>query len=158
MKKPRGPNIRPPPAFFVGGFLIGMMLDGFVVPIRFIGGAASTRPLVLAGWVLVWLGFAVSLSGILTFRLAGTTMLPFDPASALVRHGPYRFTRNPMYLGATITYIGFALVLNTWWPVILLPLVLWAIVRYVIRFEEAYLEQTFGAEYTDYKQSVRRWL
>lgn len=158
MKKARGPNIRPPPAIFVGAFLIGMLLDAVVTPIRFVGGNASTRALVIAGWVAVWLGFALSLAGILTFRLAGTTMFPFDPASRLVRHGPYRFTRNPMYLGATITYIGFALVLNTVWPVILLPIVIWAMVRYVIRQEEAYLEQTFGADYAAYRKSVRRWL
>jgi protein-S-isoprenylcysteine O-methyltransferase Ste14 len=135
-----------------------MLLDAVVTPIRFVDASASTRPLVIAGWVVVWLGFAISLTGILTFRLAGTTMFPFAPASRLVRHGPYRFTRNPMYLGATITYIGFAMVLNTGWPVILLPVVIWAMVRYVIRYEEAYLEQTFGAEYAEYRKRVRRWL
>ena len=155
---PRGPNIRVPPLYFVGGFLSGMLLDAVVTPIRFVGGSASTRPLLIAGWVAVWLGFAISLTGILTFQLAGTTMFPFDPASRLVRHGPYRFTRNPMYLGATITYLGFALVLNTAWPVILLPIVIWAMVRYVIRHEEAYLERTFGAEYAEYRTRVRRWL
>ena len=158
MKQPRGPNIRPPPAFFVGGFLIGMLLDAVVAPIRLVGGTVSTRPVVIAGWTLVWLGFAISLSGILTFRRAGTTMLPFEPASRMVRHGPYRFTRNPMYLGATITYIGFAFVLNTVWPIILLPIVLWALVRWVIREEEAYLERTFSDEYVRYKKDVRRWL
>ena len=158
MTKLRGPNIRPPPAIFVGGFLIGLLLDGFVASIGFVSDAAATRPLAITGWVLVWLGFAVSLTGVLTFRLAGTTMFPFAPATTLVRHGPYRFTRNPMYLGATVTYVGFALVLNTIWPVILLPVVLWAMVRYVIRREEAYLERTFGAEYVEYKKNVRRWL
>lgn len=158
MKKPRGPNIRPPPAFFVGGFLIGMLLDAMVVQIRLVGASPSTRPLALAGWILFWLGMTISLSGILTFRLAGTTMMPFVPASRLVRHGPYRFTRNPMYLGLTISYIGLALVLNTAWPFILLPLVLWGMVRFVIREEEGYLERTFGSEYVEYKKNVRRWV
>lgn len=158
MSKPRGPNIRPPPAIFVGGFLIGILLDGFVAPIGFVSDAGVARPLAITGWVLVWLGFAISLTGVFTFRLAGTTMFPFRPASTLVRRGPYRFTRNPMYLGATVTYIGVALVLNTVWPIILMPVVLWAMVRYVIRAEESYLEQTFGEEYVRYKRDVRRWL
>jgi protein-S-isoprenylcysteine O-methyltransferase Ste14 len=158
VSRKRGPKIRIPPAFFLAGFLTGILCDAVIAPIPFVGGVASPRSLIVVGWIVVWLGVAISLTGIVTFRLAGTPMFPFSPARRVVRHGPYRFTRNPMYLGATVTYLGFALVLNTAWPVLLLPLVLWGLVRYVIRVEEAYLEQLFGAEYVDYKKSVRRWL
>jgi protein-S-isoprenylcysteine O-methyltransferase Ste14 len=153
----RGPNIRIPPAYFAAGFLVGMLLHS-VLPIPFTAGNPVPRMLTTTGWILVWFGFGVSLSGVITFRLAGTTMFPFESASRLVRRGPYRFTRNPMYLGMTIVYVGFALVVNTAWPLLLLPLVLWGLVRGVIRVEEAYLEKEFGDDYRDFKKRVRRWL
>jgi protein-S-isoprenylcysteine O-methyltransferase Ste14 len=157
MLRVRGPDIRIPPAYFVGGFLIGMLLHSFL-PLPFSGSDPVPRALTNSGWAMVWLGLAVSLWGVLTFQLAGTTMFPFEAASRLVRRGPYRFTRNPMYLGMTIVYVGFALVFNTVWPLVLLPLVLWGLVRGVIRVEEAYLEKEFGDDYRDFKKRVRRWL
>lgn len=76
----------------------------------------------------------------------------------MVTNGPYRFTRNPMYLGFTLLYLGAAFWVNTAWPVILLPLVL-AVMHYgVIVREEAYLERVFAEEYRTYRQRVRRWL
>jgi protein-S-isoprenylcysteine O-methyltransferase Ste14 len=156
--KPRGPNIRVPPLYFIGGFLLGLLLDGVVEPLRFVGGTASPRALTVAGWAVFWIGMIVAHSGVATFWLAGTTMFPFKPASALVQHGPYKFTRNPMYLGLTIAYVGLALALNTAWPLILLPLMLWLLVKTVIEREEQYLVATFGDEYLAYKKRVRRWL
>lgn len=156
--KPRGPNIRVPPLYFIGGFLVGLLLHATVEPIALAGGAASARALVTAGWVVFWAGMIVAHSGVLTFLLAGTTMFPFKEATRLVTHGPYRFTRNPMYLGLTIGYIGLSLVLNTAWPLIILPLMLWLLVRTVIDAEEKYLAAEFGDEYVRYTKRVRRWL
>jgi protein-S-isoprenylcysteine O-methyltransferase Ste14 len=155
--KPRGPNIRVPPLYFIGGFLVGMILHATVRPITILGGPAS-RTLVTAGWVIFWIGMIVAHSGVFTFMLAGTTMFPFKEASRLVTHGPYRFTRNPMYLGLTIAYIGLSLALNTAWPIILLPLMLWLLVKTVIEAEEKYLTAEFGDEYVQYTKRVRRWL
>jgi protein-S-isoprenylcysteine O-methyltransferase Ste14 len=156
--KPRGPNIRVPPAFFVGGFLIGLWLEVAVERIRLAGGTASERPLEIAGWVLTALGAFVAHWGVFTFWRARTTMLPFKPASNLVRHGPYRFTRNPMYVGLTIMYVGIALLMNAGWPLVLLPLVVVCIYWFVIREEEKYLAGLFGEEYLEYKRRVRRWI
>ena len=156
--KPRGPNIRVPPLYFIGGFLVGLLLDATVEPIRIVGGTAAPRQLITIGWTIFWVGMIVAHSGVLTFLLAGTTMFPFREANRLVQHGPYRFTRNPMYLGLAITYVGLSLALNTAWPVILLPLMLWLLIRTVIVPEEKYLEAAFGEEYLDYKRRVRRWL
>ena len=154
--KPLGPNIRPPPLYFVGGFLVGMLLHGVVVPIHF--SSEPTRLLSISGWTLFWIGMIVAHAGVLTFMLAGTTMFPLKAASRLVTHGPYRYTRNPMYTGLALSYVGLALALNTAWPLILLPLMLWLVIKTVIEQEERYLEATFGQEYLDYKKRVRRWI
>lgn len=155
MRQRRGPNIRVPPAIFLAGFLVGLWLES-VWRVRVAGGDA--RMLSAIGWAVALLGLAMSLWGVFTFRNAGTTMFPFEPASRLVRHGPYRFTRNPMYLGATVSYAGVALAMNVAWPLLLLPLVLWALYVSVIREEERYLDRLFGDEYAAYKRSVRRWI
>jgi protein-S-isoprenylcysteine O-methyltransferase Ste14 len=129
-----------------------------VAPIHLAGAVVSARTLSTIGWVVFWIGMIVAHSGVATFMVAGTTMFPFKPASRLVQHGPYRFTRNPMYLGLTISYLGLSLALDTAWPLILLPLMLWLLFRTVIRHEERYLTETFGEEYVAYTKRVRRWL
>jgi protein-S-isoprenylcysteine O-methyltransferase Ste14 len=101
---------------------------------------------ILAGW-----GFA----GFLRSR---TTLLPHKPSSALIASGPYRFSRNPLYLSSALLYSGLALWFGLFWPLLLLPLALTAIRFYVIAKEESYLERRFGQEYLDYKARVRRWL
>jgi protein-S-isoprenylcysteine O-methyltransferase Ste14 len=80
------------------------------------------------------------------------------PAATLVQHGPYRFSRNPMYVGLTLSYIGLALTLNTWWPLVLLPLVLLLLFRLVVQKEERHLSEKFGEAYEAYCRRVRRWV
>lgn len=152
----RGPNIRIPPAFFIAGFLLGLLLHAAVGPLPLSRGE-QVRLLATAGWIAAALGLLLSISGIVTFHRAGTTMFPFEPAKRMVQHGPYRFTRNPMYFGNTITYAGFALVVNSAWPLLILPVVLYALVVFVIRPEERYLTEMFGDEYRAYRRRVRRW-
>jgi protein-S-isoprenylcysteine O-methyltransferase Ste14 len=146
----------PPPFLFVIGFLAGWVLDRYwhALPLsRFAGSAlepfgfaALALGVVLAGW------------GMMTFRRAKTAINPHRSASQLVTHGPYRFTRNPMYTGLTIAYLGGAALLDSAWPVIVLPAVILILVETVISREEMYLRDAFGAEYTGYTASVRRWL
>jgi protein-S-isoprenylcysteine O-methyltransferase Ste14 len=88
----------------------------------------------------------------------GSDPNPYKPATALAVHGPYRYTRNPMYLAMTIFYLGLTLLVNTLWPLVLLPAVLLVVQRGVINREERYLERTFGDAYRAYKARVRRWL
>jgi protein-S-isoprenylcysteine O-methyltransferase Ste14 len=76
----------------------------------------------------------------------------------LVKDGPYRFTRNPMYTGLTIAYFGGAALLDSAWPIIVLPVVLIVLVQTVILREERYLADAFGVEYSVYVARVRRWL
>lgn len=155
--KPRGPKIRVPPLFFFAGFFIGLLLEASVVRLRFADGRAAST-IATVGWIIAIAGLLFSFWGIATFRLAGTTMFPFEPASRLVQRGPYRFTRNPMYVGGIGTYVGFAMVMNAIWPLVLLPVVIWSTFLFVVREEERYLTDTFGEEYTSYMTRVRRWL
>lgn len=92
------------------------------------------------------------------FSRAGTPAIPFKPTEALVTSGPYRFTRNPMYVGMACLFIGLALAVGTLWPLAVLPFVVIAIDRLIIAREEPYLEALFGTQYRDYKSRVRRWL
>ena len=95
---------------------------------------------------------------VLTLIRHRTTFNPYSAATRLCVSGPFRFSRNPIYLGDWFILAGFSLWLSTWWPIVFSPLV-WAAVRYgVIRHEEAHLAAKFGAEYRDYQARVRRWL
>ncbi len=110
------------------------------------------------GLALFALGAMIAGWGWTTFFKAGTTTIPGRRSSELVTWGPYRFTRNPMYIGLTIAYLGEAGILCQVWPVVLLPLTLGFVNWIVIPVEESRLEEVFGLEYQRYKRNVRRWL
>ena len=143
----------PPPLIYVGGFVIGYLLDR-AVPLTLTSWPLG-EPL---GWALVAVGVALMGSAVMTFRRAGTSLNPAKPTTRVVVHGPYRFTRNPMYVGWVIVYLGCVLLPNTVWPLVSLPVVLVLISRAVIAKEERYLEAKFGDAYRAYKARVRRWL
>ncbi len=92
------------------------------------------------------------------FQRKGTAVEPWKPTTAIVTDGPFRFTRNPAYLGMALLYIAIALLADAFWVLVPLPLALALIDRGVIAREERYLEGKFGAEYTDYRTRVRRWI
>jgi protein-S-isoprenylcysteine O-methyltransferase Ste14 len=87
-----------------------------------------------------------------------TTIVPHHPVAALLTGGAYRLSRNPMYTGLAIAYLGLALLFGSWWPLTLWLLVIVVVRQLVIRPEEDYLTQRFGQAYTDYQSRVRRWL
>jgi len=93
-----------------------------------------------------------------TMRQAGTNVNPSQPTTAIVSDGPFRFTRNPLYLSLTLLYSSISLLANALWPMLMLPIVLIIIERGVIAREERYLEDKFGEEYRHYKARVRRWI
>jgi protein-S-isoprenylcysteine O-methyltransferase Ste14 len=107
---------------------------------------------------LIAAGVALALSAVLTFRGAGTHVNPRKPATTVVAHGPFRFTRNPMYVAMATVYLGVTALVNSLWPLLLFPPAVWIVGRYMIAREEAYLERKFGHAYLDYKAKVRRWL
>ena len=96
--------------------------------------------------------------GVHVLRRAGTTIRPDKPSENLVTSGPFRFSRNPLYLALTLIYAGAAIVADSGWALLLLIPVILIMGRFVIGREEAYLARTFGEEYERYKGAVRRWL
>ena len=112
-----------------------------------------------------WIGVATLAVGIVLMGSAGiqfwrkhTSMIPYTPTTALIQRGPFRFSRNPIYLADALCYVGIAILFNSAWPLLLLPLVLLVVHRGVILREERYLERKFGDEYSSYKLRVRCWL
>lgn len=91
-------------------------------------------------------------------RNAKTPVSPYEPSVGLVTEGPFRFTRNPIYLGGTLLYAGLALLIGRIGPLLLLPALLATLNRGVIEREERYLAQRFGEGYRTYQEAVPRWL
>src|SRR2546429_3324143 len=143
----------PPPIVYALGLGVGYALDRFKAAPVAVGGGR-----ILLGWVFAGAGVALAASAIVLFRRAGTSPVPIQPTTALVVRGPYRFTRNPMYVGLTALYAGVTLLINSLWPLLLLPVVLGVIRWAVIAREEAYLERKFGDAYRAYTTRVRRWV
>ncbi len=110
------------------------------------------------GVVPMALGVGLAVSSIGLFAASRTTVEPFRVASKLVVQGPFRFSRNPIYLGMTLILLGVAFVHRKATPFAVLPLFVWWIETQVIRVEEAMLEETFGDEFRTYRKRVRRWV
>lgn len=146
-----------PPAIPLVTVLLGVVLDrilpitvGFEPPPVFrywVGGA------IIAGAVL-----GLGLWSVLLVRRSGQDENPWKPTTAILEHGPFRITRNPMYLQMVVACIGFAVLLWNTWILLLTPLCAWLLQRLAILPEEAYLERKFGEAYLAYKNRVRRWL
>ena len=148
----------PPPFIYFFAFGIAWLLETRVMRIRLLGGSASTRLLEIVGTVLLVLGLALIAWGLLTFARAHTGILPIRPATKIVDYGPYGFTRNPMYTGFAIAFLGGAFILNYGWMIVMLPVAMTAIYLLVIKREERYLSAAFPAEYAEYRRKGRRWL
>jgi protein-S-isoprenylcysteine O-methyltransferase Ste14 len=146
-----------PPGVPLLTILLGVGLDrlwpidpGFALaaPVRYgIGGAIVAGAIVGLGWRAVRL-----------FRRSGQSENPWKPTPSLVESGPFRFTRNPMYLQMLLACVGFAVLLWNAWILALVPLAAWVLQRFAILPEEAYLERKFGDAYLAYKRRVRRWI
>jgi protein-S-isoprenylcysteine O-methyltransferase Ste14 len=145
--------VAPPPLIYLAGLVPGFVLEA-LLPGSSIPGAVRW---LLGGAVLI-AGIALQTAFIRAFTRRGTAVEPWRPTTAIVTTGPYRLTRNPAYLGMALIYVGIALLADALWALVPLPVVLAVIGRGVIAREERYLERKFGAEYTDYRAGVRRWL
>jgi protein-S-isoprenylcysteine O-methyltransferase Ste14 len=101
---------------------------------------------------------SVAFAAVVYFRRARTSPFPWDASNALVTEGPYRYTRNPMYLGLAALVLATAGFTGSLWPVLTLPVAIALVVVFAIRPEERYLEARFGDAYRAYRARVRRWL
>jgi len=149
---PNAGVIAPPPLIYALPLLLGYLLNRWH-PLPFLPAGLST-PLGVLGLLFGLVG----LPAVLAFRRARTSPKPWRPTTALVTTGPYRFSRNPMYLGFSLMYLGIALCSNSTWTLLLLPPSLLLMQFGVIHREERYLEQLFGEDYRQYRAGVRRWI
>jgi protein-S-isoprenylcysteine O-methyltransferase Ste14 len=143
----------PPPLYYAAGLAGGMAANGVLaLPL---GGRPAT---VVAGALATALGVGLAFAGVAAVIRHHTTIVPHHPVATLLTGGVYRLSRNPMYTGLGIAYVGLALLFGSWWPLALWPLVILAVRQLVVRPEEEYLTQRFGQTYADYQTRVRRWL
>lgn len=150
-----GANVRfPPPLIYIAGLALGAVA-GRLAHLPTLGLSFATRS--VGGVAIGVVGLFVMFAGAGLFLRRRTAILPFKPASSLVTSGILGLTRNPMYLGMAVFYVGVAILLNSLSALVLLPLVLTIVQTQVIAREEAYLERAFGDEYRAYKARVGRW-
>ena len=144
------------PPFIFLGFLVAATVLEVVSPLPVLAAHALAR--YLAGGVLATCGFLLIGMGTQCFVAAGTNIPPNLPTTALVVDGIYGRTRNPLYLGTTLVYLGLAAAAGSGWAIVLVVPLLWLINVGVILREERYLENKVGEAYRAYKARVRRWV
>jgi len=140
-----------PPRVYLAAIVIGVLLQ-LAMPLPF-----PPRPMA-AGALLVVGAIALLWYSVASFRAAGTPVPARKPTTAIVRSGPYRFSRNPIYLAYSLLLLGIAIWVNSVWLLATLGVAVALMHFFVIRREEEYLERRFGLEYLRYKASVRRWV
>ncbi len=141
------PGVRiPPPLIFLVFFVAGLFIPW---------GFAGSSP---GGITLIAISFLIFVWGVVTMARARTEIMPHRPASALVTSGPFRFSRNPLYVSMAIGYLGAAVWTGRAGAIALLPVAIAVLQKLVIAREEAYLTRRFGDEYVAYRRRVRRWL
>ena len=152
------PGVRiPAPLLFLASLLLALALHRAGHGLYFTEDARMEVVLRVLGQVVVGAGMAIIGWSMWTFHGAHTAIMPSKAASRLVTDGPYQYSRNPMYLSLAVMQPGLALVYNSLWPILFLPLLLVLIRRYLMAREERYLAEAFGSEYVDYCARVGRW-
>jgi protein-S-isoprenylcysteine O-methyltransferase Ste14 len=142
-----------PPTYFLLAVIATLLLHFLVPGAHWIGS-----PWRYLGLLSIAAGVALNLWADGLFKRHGTEVKPFMDSRTLVAEGPFRFTRNPMYLGGLLILVGLAVALGSTTPFLITPIVFWLALAHFIRPEERDLERQFGNRYRDYCRQVRRWL
>ena len=145
--------LAPPPLIYLAGILAGAGLQA-LRPMPFLPPAVAPA----LGVPLVAVALALFVLSIREFRRARTSVRPDRPTTTIIRTGPYRLSRNPIYLAMTLLHLGIAAWANSAWLLVTLAFTLGVMSAGVIAREERYLERKFGDAYRAYRSSVRRWL
>ena len=152
-QRDRAGVIFPPPAVALLALIAAIAFDHFwPLPI------APRSVAVVLGTLFSLFGVGIAAWGRALLVRGGTNVNPYKPTTAIIRSGPYRFTRNPLYVGLQSLLVGLSLLIGTWWGIVLLVPTFLILHYGVVRREEAYLQRKFGQEYLSYKSQVRRWL
>jgi len=145
----------PPPLIYVVAFLAAIFLQRQF----YINDAPFHHPLSkILGIVLLVCSLFFLVTSLTKFFRTKNTLIPFKPASSLQTNGIYSVSRNPMYVGLAIVYLGLTCLIGNWWNIILFPLLIFLVEVLIIKKEESYLERAFKDEFANYRQKVRRWL
>lgn len=143
----------PPPLLYVLPLLLARLLQT-VIPLPFLPvGIVS-----VAAALFFIVGIVLCIWSVGLFRRSKTSLVPVKPTATLVLHGPYKLSRNPMYMGLLCLYLAVAFWMNNIWALVFVPIVIGIVQHLVIAKEERYLEQRFGEAYRQYKAHVRRWI
>jgi len=142
-----------PPFWFLAALLAEWLLHGLIP-----GPQLWSFPWTLGSVPLIAAGLVLLIWSARPFRAVGTGIRPFTPATVLVRRGPFRFSRNPMYLAMLTMLVGAAVALGTTAPWLVPPVFATTLQTRFIRREEAFLLERFGGRYRELCQHVRRWL
>lgn len=152
----RGARVRfPPPLVFLAAVLAGIAVQKLVRPLHIPGDGALR---VVAGIAVAIAGLSFVVSARALFFKTHQNPVPWTPSPALIASGPYRFTRNPMYVGITLLLIGVGTAVNVPWIPMFAPLALACVHVIAVRPEERYLADKFGVDYEAYRARVRRYL
>lgn len=146
--------VAPPPFLYAGTLLLGLGLDRLWP----LSPLLPRVPALAAGAGLLLAAGGLAVSAFRTMARARTNVNPYAPTTAIVTTGPFRFSRNPIYLSLMLLYLGVTLLCNALWPWVLLVPLLTVMHWGVIAREERYLDGKFGGEYRQYQRRVRRWL
>ena len=149
------PGVAAPPPLLYGGAFVLVLVFRWFWPMPIFSHAPDA---LWPGLALIVLAVGIAAWGIRTMQAAGTNVNPALPTTAIVTSGPFRYSRNPLYLALTLLYLGLTLAFNTWWGIVVLVPVLIIMHRGVVLREERYLEQKFGETYRQYRSKVRRYL
>ncbi len=156
INKSKGPGVYiPPPLFYVVIFIAALFIQKRVSIANTLFHSLAIK---VTGVILLIVALFFLVSSLRQFLLTKNTLILIKPASSLQTTGIYGITRNPMYMGLAIVYLGITCFIGNWWNIILFPLLILIVQEYIIRKEEEYLAFEFGQQYEDYKRTVRRWL
>lgn len=156
-KKSKPRRSVPVPWIFTLAYLIGVGLELFV-PMKIVFSPFLGELLVSLGIALIFLGALLMIWPQYIFRKYHTTTVPTETATTFVNWGPYRFSRNPMYLGLFLFFAGLSLSFALLWSIVCLVVVVVYVNSKIIPIEEKQLAKNFGKAYEDYCRKVKRWI
>ncbi len=145
----------PPPLFYVLTFIIAIIIQKKIPINNFL---FQREWLKISGIVFLVVSLFFLVRSLRQFFQTSNTLILIKPATSLQTDGIYGITRNPMYVGLAIVYLGLSCLIGNWWNFILFPILVLIVQEYIIKSEERYLERAFKQEYADYKNKVHRWL